>query len=49
VAILYVILGLMGILVVSAVIVSASRSLRPPRRGKHTTALHNVLFKGEED
>ncbi|HZO74860.1 MAG TPA: hypothetical protein VFB60_21820 [Ktedonobacteraceae bacterium] len=48
-AILYIILGLMGILLASAIVVSTSRRLRPPRRGRHTTALHHALFKNEDD
>ena len=46
---LLVIVGLIGLLLVSAVVGLVMQRLRPPCRGKHTTALHHVLFKNEED
>lgn len=46
---LLVILGLIGLLLVCAIVGIVMQRLRPPRRGKHTTALHHALFNSEED
>jgi len=47
----FLIILLIGLVLISAVIVSVVLRLRPPRspRGRHTTALHHVIFGKEEE
>ncbi|HZR40869.1 MAG TPA: hypothetical protein VFB12_12165 [Ktedonobacteraceae bacterium] len=48
---LLIVLGLVGILLIGAVVASITFNLRPTRlpRRRHTTALHSVIFRNEED